>query len=154
MKTELENKIDIFDYEYAFLSNFYPSIIKMDDDIIYPSVEHAFQAYKTIDLEIRKQIASLKSPGLAKRVGRKLDLRKDWEKIKCDVMVSCIRKKFEITEFKEKLLATNDAILIEGNTWHDNFWGNCKCEKCIHILGKNQLGKTLMKIREEIKEKE
>ena len=52
---------------------------------------------------------------------------------------------------KEQLLDTGDVELIEGNTWHDNYWGNCTCSKCSGIIGRNQLGKTLMNIREEIR---
>ena len=59
--------------------------------------------------------------------------------------------KFAIPELREKLLATKDAELIEGNWWHDNFWGNCLCSKCKDIQGKNMLGKLLMKEREQIK---
>ena len=50
-------------------------------------------------------------------------------------------------EIKEKLLATGNSILIEGNYWHDNFWGNCLCSKCKYIKGRNNLGKILMKRR-------
>jgi len=48
------------------------------------------------------------------------------------------------------LLATLDAELIEGNAWHDNFWGDCFCEKCRDIEGLNVLGNILMRIREEL----
>lgn len=142
--------IDNFKDEYGFLSNFYPSKISYHG-IEYPTVEHAFQAMKTMDIEERKYIAKLESPSLAKRAGRIVKLRADWEKIKDCVMLDCLRLKFAIPELREKLLNTNNAMLIEGNTWHDNYWGDCKCEKCKHITGKNKLGYLLNVVRNEIK---
>lgn len=66
-------------------------------------------------------------------------------------MENLIREKFKNPELREKLLSTSDAELVEGNTWHDNVWGNCNCPRCIEIEGQNNLGKTLMKIRKEIR---
>lgn len=54
-------------------------------------------------------------------------------------------------DLREKLLNTGNAILIEGTTWHDNYWGNCTCDRCANKFGRNQLGKTLMKVHEELK---
>ena len=142
--------INCFDGEFAFLSNFYPS--KIDDSYFdYPTVEHYFQAAKTLDLEKRAEIAAADTPGRAKRLGRKVKLRLDWEEIKDQVMLEALRKKFEIPALREKLLATGNKKLIEGNTWHDNTWGDCYCERCKDIKGQNRLGKILMQIREEIK---
>jgi predicted NAD-dependent protein-ADP-ribosyltransferase YbiA (DUF1768 family) len=53
-------------------------------------------------------------------------------------------------ELLTRLLATDESLLIEGNWWHDNFWGDCRCGKkpeC-RAMGENMLGKTHMKIRE------
>ena len=63
--------IDCFDGEFAFLSNFYPSDIKGFDkaNILYPTVEHAFQAMKTVDVNERIKIAAADTPGKAKRLG-------------------------------------------------------------------------------------
>jgi predicted NAD-dependent protein-ADP-ribosyltransferase YbiA (DUF1768 family) len=66
-------------------------------------------------------------------------------------MLQGLRLKFAIPELAEKLLATGDAELIEGTTWHDNTWGNCSCPQCENIPGENRLGKLLMQVREEIK---
>jgi ribA/ribD-fused uncharacterized protein len=134
--------INRFNNNYAFLSNFYPSFIVIDG-IIYPTVEHAYQAAKISDWREKQMIANIKTPGQAKRVGRKLGLRSDWENIKVDVMLKLVRLKFTELNLKIKLLATGDAELIEGNTWNDTFWGVC-CDE-----GQNQLGKILMKVREE-----
>lgn len=143
--------IDCFDKEYAFLSNFYPSPIT-DGNLIFPTVEHMFQAAKTLNIKEYEEIAAADTPGRAKRLGRKVTLREDWEKVKDDMMYQALWLKFSIPELREKLLATGDEELVEGTTWHDNEWGNCTCEKCANIIGKNKLGKMLMKIREEIKE--
>lgn len=143
--------IDCFDKEYAFLSNFYPSPIT-DGNLIFPTVEHMFQAAKTLNIKEYEEIAAADTPGHAKRLGRKVTLREDWEKVKDDMMYQALWLKFSIPELREKLLATGDEELVEGTTWHDNEWGNCTCEKCANIVGKNKLGKMLMKIREEIKE--
>lgn len=70
-----------------------------------------------------------------------------------EVMLNCIRLKFrQHPKLKKKLLGTGDAVLIEGNTWHDNIWGDCSCPKCWNIEGKNLLGRILMQVREELTE--
>ena len=74
-----------FDGDYAFLSNFYPSTI-YHEGITYPTNEHFFQAMKTLDIDERKAIAAAETPGLAKRMGRNVKLRPDWEAVKVDVM--------------------------------------------------------------------
>lgn len=142
--------IDCFDGEYAFLSNFHPSQIRINC-ITYPTIEHAFQAAKTMDFDIRNEIAAASTPGIAKRMGRKVALREDWEEVKDIIMKNLIHEKFKDKELAKQLLATGDAELIEGTTWHDNYWGNCTCEKCKNIEGKNMLGKILMQEREYLK---
>ena len=142
--------IDCFDGEFAFLSNFYPSMITVDG-IVFPTVEHLFQAAKTVSLVEREKIAAAATPGQAKRLGRNGILCDNWEEIKDDVMLNALRLKFAILPLREKLLATGDEELIEGNTWHDNIWGNCSCDRCKKIEGQNKLGKLLMQVREEIK---
>ena len=142
--------IDKFEDEYAFLSNFYPSPVQ-ENGVTYPTIEHYFQAQKTTIPFERVAIANAATPGQAKREGRRITLRKDWERVKDDVMLQGLRLKFAIPELAEKLLATGDAELIEGTTWHDNIWGNCSCPQCENIPGENRLGKLLMQVREEIK---
>lgn len=145
-------KIDCFDGKYAFLSNFYPSpIAPFNDGIVYPTVEHAFQAYKTTDINKRKEIAAQPTPGKAKHLGRHVKIRDDWQEIRVNVMYAALKEKFKDLELQTKLLSTGNAELIEGNTWSDNFWGDCHCPKCRNIKGENNLGKLLMKIREDYK---
>lgn len=138
------SKIDSFSKEYEFLSNFYSQEITYDG-IKYPTNEHAFQAAKTLDLEERKVISSLPTPGQAKRAGRRVSLRPDWEEVKFDVMKEIVILKFINPALKEKLLATGDSELIEGNTWNDRCWGVC------NGVGQNNLGRILMEVRELLK---
>lgn len=141
--------IDSFLKEYFFLSNFYQHDLIPDmkwPDIKYHTVEHAFQAAKSLDRSERMRISELATPSDAKFAGRRVNLRQDWEEIKIDVMKHYLREKFSISKLRERLLATEDAILIEGNNWGDTTWGQVNGE------GKNYLGKLLMEIREEVKE--
>lgn len=142
--------IGSFSGEYEFLSNFYKVDVEYEG-IIYPTTEHAFQAAKTMDMGERKRIAALKTPGESKRAGRRVTLRKDWESVKDGIMYDILVKKFSNEDLKKQLLATGDEELVEGTTWHDNYWGNCTCDKCKNIVGRNQLGKTLMRVRDELK---
>ena len=136
--------INEFRGKYYFLSNFYERPV-FYDGITYQNNEAAFQAQKTLDIEERKQFADL-SPSVAKRKGRKVTLRNDWEEVKFDVMLEICRAKFtQNQDLAEKLLATGDEELIEGNTWGDRIWG------MVDGTGKNWLGKILMQIREELK---
>lgn len=140
--------IDDFSKNNAFLSNFHPSIIR--DNLSYPTVEHYFQAMKSTNPVIRGDIADTSTPGKAKRAGRKAKLRSDWDNVKVDVMLAGLRAKFSDPELASKLKATGIELLIEGNYWHDNFWGNCKCPKCVNIEGQNVLGRLLMQVRAEL----
>lgn len=108
-------KITRFRDEYAFLSNMYACPVTMPDGLTYASAETAFQAYKSSELSIRKQMKDL--PGRdAKRQGRKLPLRKDWNEIRVAVMTTAVLEKFSQNEnLKQKLLATKNIELIEEN---------------------------------------
>ena len=144
--------INCFENEYEFLSNFYEHPITYNG-VVYPTNEHFFQAMKTPVLSEHLEIAAAATPGRAKRLGRKANLWSDWEEIKEDIMLQALRLKFADPALAEKLLATDGKYLIEGNWWHDNYWGVCSCEKCGH-QGRNRLGELLMKVREEIKNAE
>lgn len=135
-----EPVIDRFTGQYAFLSNFYPSPV-LQDGAIYPTVEHAYQASKTDVEYVRKLIRQAATPGIAKRLGRSVLLRYEWDNLKIDVMRDLLRKKFLIPELRQKLLQTGNAELIEGNYWGDTYWGVCDG------VGENRLGKLLMEER-------
>lgn len=138
-----------FEGKYAFLSNFFPSSI-LYEGIVYPTNEHFFQAMKTLNQEERKKIAAADTPGKAKRLGRHVQLRADWEQIKVDVMRTGLMLKFTDAELAQKLIGTGDEELIEGNWWHDNTWGSCFCSDCINKPGRNLLGMLLMELRKEL----
>lgn len=143
--------INCFDGEFAFLSNFYESPIEFEG-IVYPTNEHFFQAMKTLDINERRTIANCATPGQAKRMGRRVSLRSDWEQVKEDIMFQGLCIKFTDRLLSSWLLETGNEELVEGTTWHDNEWGNCSCPKCAHIEGKNKLGKLLMRVRDMIRE--
>ena len=144
--------IVLFDGEYNFLSNFYPSPFEWNG-ITFPAVENWFQAWKTTDEDEFYAIATADTPGKSKRLGRKCTLRPDWEAIKVDVMRAGLKYKFQNPELRNKLLSTGDEELVEGNTWHDRTWGRCICEKC-GGQGQNLLGQLLMELRNEIRNEE
>lgn len=140
-------KIASFTGEYRFLSNFYPAevLAKWNDDaLMVPTVEHAFQAAKALNLKDFVAVCAAKTPGMAKKMGRKVVLRSAWDAVKLDVMMDLLRQKFSDKVLKAMLLDTRDAELVEGNTWGDTFWGVSKGE------GQNHLGKLLMKLRQEL----
>ena len=146
----MKESIDEFIGEYRFLSNFWPCEIEFEG-LYFPSVEHAYVAAKTLDPEIRKQFTS-GSPGQVKRAGRLLKLRPDWDQVRERVMLELLREKFGFEPLKSKLLATGERPLVEGNMWHDQIWGSCMCDKHKREPGMNLLGKTLMRVREEIRD--
>lgn len=169
-------RIDQFAYENHWASNFHVETVVMEG-VAYASVEHAYQAAKTIDIEKRwiftLDVNPRLTPGQAKRLGQKLELRPDWEQVKDSVMRELIVQKFNNEGLKKLLLATGDAFLEEGNSWHDTYWGVCHgkmdgktCKKInlhqvldenyevvegplLHI-GQNKLGLLLMDVRSSL----
>lgn len=139
-------RINSFSGEYQFLSNFYPCSVEMDG-VVYGSVETAFQAAKCADSHEKAMFRNY-NPHQAKMAGRQCRLVSNWEQIKENVMEKLVRYKYsQNPELMFKLLATGDAELVEGNRWHDNFWGDCQCQSCSVKFGQNRLGKILMKVR-------
>jgi hypothetical protein len=152
--------IDKFEGRYAFLSNFYPCEIE-HQGIAYPSIEHFYVAMKVNDQQLingihytpadfREMIAKIPTPGQAKKIGRLVKVRNDWDEKRLKIMEFAVRQKFKDPKLSELLLSTGDQELIEGNWWHDNFYGSCSCTKCGNN-GNNNLGKLLMVVRDEIK---
>lgn len=134
--------------KWRFLSNFYPSAI-VAGGTEYPTVEHAYQAWKTTDASWFDRIRTAGTPGEAKKLGRRAPKRSDWETVKFEVMLMLLRLKFAPgSPLAEKLLASggeDPTPLIEENTWDDTVWGVCNGE------GANRLGKLLMTVREELR---
>lgn len=155
--------IDSFTGSYLFLSNFYRHPICYHA-VDFPSSEHAFQAEKTLSRSERLEIAGYQytengwpfvrelTPAQAKWYGRnRITKRANWERIKVRVMYEILQIKFNDGRLAQLLRDTQPADLIEGNWWHDNFWGNCTCRRalCGSLAGQNQLGRLLMRIRNE-----
>lgn len=159
--------INNFSGTHGWLSNFWPSPVRLRM-VQFPTVEHAFQAAKVapptdwitramapaqgMALEQAQEDAWLEAvapfqtgtAGQAKRRGRQVELRPDWEKVKVDVMRKLLRQKFDNIDLRVALLNTRPHHLIEGNHWGDTFWGVCDGN------GENMLGTLLMEIRREI----
>ena len=145
----MNGPIDSFSEDYAFLSNFWTApLLAPFDGETYPSLEHAYQAAKTLNAAERAAIRTKLTPGQAKRAGRKVSLRSDWEQVREAVMLELLRVKFGAEPLRSMLLATGEAELVEGNLWHDLTWGRCSCLQ--HGgAGRNLLGQLLMTVRAE-----
>ena len=126
--------------EYAFLSNFYECPIDING-LTYTSVEAAFQAQKCINEVDKEQFTKLK-PYPAKKLGKTIKPRDDWEMVKVDIMREIVSQKFlQHPALMNKLLATDNRLIVEVNAWRDTFWG------VSHGKGKNHLGRILMECR-------
>lgn len=140
-------KINEFRGQYFFLSNFYEAPVEYGG-LRYRSNEAAFQAQKCRTEEEKQAFADL-PPNKAKKLGRQVQLRPDWERVKVGIMEDIVRAKFTQNEvLRQLLLATGDAELEEGNTWNDTFWGT-------HLSngrGENHLGRILMQVRKELQD--
>ncbi len=143
--------INDFRGEYRFLSNYHPSKVVFEGKE-YTTVEHAYQAAKTFDLERREKIQRMIKPAEAKKEGGIINkdgtLRDDWKQISLAIMENLIRQKFCDRELAKKLMDTGDHELVEGNWWGDTFYGVC------NGIGENHLGKILMKVRADLNDKE
>jgi ribA/ribD-fused uncharacterized protein len=134
----------ITSFKGTLFSNFTPCHVMFDGES-YPTVEHAYQAAKTLDKKERLRIKQAKTPGNAKYAGSQVTLRADWEAIKIDTMRKLLRQKFMKNDlYCDALRETGDQQLIEGNYWGDTFWGVCDG------VGTNHLGRLLMEIRAEL----
>lgn len=132
------------DPTHAFLSN----MALLDEpivyeDIEYKSVENFYQAMKTTDQSLRISQIDL-TPHESKKWGRRLPLRANWESIKRQVMWYALTQKFSQPRFAALMCALGDAVLVEGNYWHDTYWGVCKG------VGENHLGKMLTEIKHKL----
>ena len=133
--------------DYGYFSNFYFSPIQLKGKI-WRTSEHYFQAQKFAGTRHEREIRKAVSPSKAARLGRSRSkpLRKDWERIKDNVMRTCLYAKFtQHEDLKQKLLDTGDAILIE-HTHNDSYWADGGVGS-----GKNMLGKLLMELREKLR---
>jgi ribA/ribD-fused uncharacterized protein len=127
-----------FQGNYRFLSNFW-----WFDGI---TVEHLYQVKKCLHFEDAEKILKATTPGDAKRMGRHVEIKPNWEEIKIKIMLQLLEQKFSNPEMKRKLLATGKEYLQEGNRWGDTYWGvDLKTGK-----GENHLGQLIMIVRDKI----
>lgn len=130
-----------FTGEHRYLSNFF---IEPDDSF----VEWEYQRAKCASWSDRARFDKLfdagkLSPGLAKKIGRTVKIRDDWEDVKVEIMLFYVTKKFRDHDaLLWKLKTTYPAYLEETNTWGDQYWGVCRG------IGQNMLGAVLMEVRD------
>lgn len=159
MKEENKKMKTITDWnkEYSFLRNDY-EVYSTYEGAEYPSVEHAYQASKSEDDDIRGDIAGV-TVREARKIGKTIQLTPGWEAKKLHIMEFLLRQKFldnfvgmeaqagakdEHCDIGQRLLKTGDSLL-EMHTKSDQFWGVSPDG------GENHMGKILMKIREELR---
>ena len=141
-------RITHFTGRYLFLSNYFDNCPVEFGGLIYRNSEAAYQAQKCRNPKDRMKFQRL-SPDAAKALGKVVDLVPDWDFIKANVMADVVHAKFtQHPELAKRLVDTGNAELIEGNWWHDNFFGNCECFACKETQGQNWLGWILMRERE------
>lgn len=130
-------------------SNFWLSPIRAPRGRIAPSVEHYVQAAKSLDHDVQDQILAAATPGEAKRLGRKVQLRPGWDERRFGVYRRALAAKFAPgTPLAAWLLATLPYAIAEGNTWGDRFWGQVREDGA--WVGENWLGVLLMARRAEL----
>ncbi len=133
--------------KWGAFSNFSLHQIKLNGKT-WPTSEHYFQAQKFEDKNYQEKIRKCNSPMKAAELGRsrKVKIKKNWDRIKDNVMYDVVYAKFTQHEELERILiSTNDSILIE-HTENDHYWGDGGDGS-----GKNRLGKILMNVRSKIK---
>ena len=138
-----ESNIKGFFGEYRFLSNFELGEVVFEG-IKYPSSENAYQAAKSLNTDVREKFVNIE-PADSKKLGRKIIVRNDWEKVKYNVMYEIVLDKFTRNKnLGDLLINTGDKYLEETNHWKDTIWGVC------NGVGKNWLGKILMDVRSQL----
>ena len=142
--------VPMFAGRLGFLSNFDTTPFWVPAlDAMVRSGEHAFNALKTTDQGARAQVLAQPTPAKAKAVGRRVPLRPGWDDgMRVRAMQATLVAKFSILDLDERLQDTGDLHLVETNTWHDQFWGDCRCGRpaCAQP-GVNMLGELLMALR-------
>lgn len=137
----------IFTGEWELLDNFALTPVMMPNGVLYPTTEHAFAAAKAKHDSDHDWIADMPTPGAAKAAGRSVALRDDWEQVKFDVMWQALIAKFySHKKFEDKLAATGERVIVEGNAWDDRVWG-ATLDSRKKLRGRNALGVMLMQLR-------
>ena len=143
--------IDRFEGAYEFLSNYYDPCPVEYKNLTYRNSEAAYQAQKCRYSELMELFTEL-YPDDAKKWGKRVTPVPKWDEKRAEVMRKIVHAKFsQHPELATQLIGTGDEDLVEGNTWHDNFFGDCRCPKCKGIIGQNWLGLILMDERDRLK---
>lgn len=140
----------MFTGDLAFLSNFHAEPYRsLLTGTVVRSGEHDFNAAKTLDPAQRDFVLAAPTPGEAKRRGRRVTLRPGWDAgWRVRAMQSTLLGKFADPVMRQRLADTGGLVLVESNTWHDNFWGDCLCGRpACAPAGVNMLGELLMALR-------
>ena len=137
------------DEKYYEFTNFFPSPIELDGKL-WPTTEHYFQAQKFVGTPLVEIIRQKKYPRDVFEFAQKPDIasqcRKDWKEVKVQVMKKALVAKFtQHDDLCQLLIGTGKRTLVERSPY-DTFWGDGG-----NGSGKNQLGKLLMEVREELK---
>lgn len=114
----------------------------------WPTSEHYFQAQKYVGTRHAERIRRARTPLRAAELGRdaSVPLRRDWERVKDDVMRRAVDAKFRThADIREILLATGDEQIVE-DTVTDHYWGRGRTG-----TGKNMLGRILMRTRSRLR---
>lgn len=122
-----------------FLSNMYPTPIEYQGRT-YTCVESAFQAAKCAHIADRARFEDLDGYA-ARKLGRQITLRADWNSARLGVMRDLLEKKFSDPTLASKLSNVQGPI-AEWNDWNDRFWG------VVDGRGENHLGRMLTEIRD------
>jgi ribA/ribD-fused uncharacterized protein len=151
----MKDVISDFRGEYFFLSNYYTAPFGWRG-IEFQSAEQAFAYAKTAYTVQMKQesfgraILAAKTPGEAKKLGREVPMLNvdEWDKNKVYYMREIIHAKFHwVPGLAGRLINTDSAMLVEGNTWGDKYWGRCLDTATGKMVGLNKLGVLLMEER-------
>ena len=143
-----------------YINNWFSNMLRMEIPLRFPyaefwAVENFYQAMKTTDIKTRIHISKL-TPHQSKRYGRKVELRPDWDDIKLQVMEFGLRRKFSPGTKALQNLQNTKGEIVEWNNWGDTYWGAIATLTTDGTIipveprkGLNNLGKLLMKIRDE-----
>lgn len=98
------------------------------------------------DKAFQARLADSVDPADAKKWGRKVKLRSNWDQVKYDVMIEvCYAKFSQNPELRDLLLSTGDRVLHEDCP--DPWWGGGPN----YPQGRDLLGKALMKVRSRLR---
>lgn len=151
--------------QYKWMSNFHVAIFTLQGHQ-WASIEHWYQAMKALDPDVQAMVRSAGTPGEAKRLGRVIACRPDWEDIvgtpalhtllqdDKGPLVHLVKDHFMFTgliakftqrkELREALLLTASEELVEDSPT-DLYWGIGK-----NGTGLNKLGRMLQLVRSQL----